>query len=264
MAVGAEASSAMRRSSGVTPEFDLMLVDCNTPGLNGRDLARIVSDGKAHPPIIAMLSTDDLTAKIEGIRAIGGLSYVVKPISRAELIAVITRAIAGSHSPTRTLRSIPAPPASANSDVLDRPLRILLVDDSCDNRALIEAYLKNTRYHIEQAENGQQAIDQYIAGRFDLVLMDIQMPIVDGYEAVKRIRSWERDTHRSRTPIIALTASALEEAATLIIAAGCDAHVTKPVRKSTLLKAIRDAVETGPTSGFASEAELTEELWQAV
>jgi CheY-like chemotaxis protein len=82
--------------------------------------------------------------------------------------------------------------------------------------------------------------------KFDLVLMDIRMPIVDGYQATTRIRSWEQANNRRRTPIVALTASALEEAAHRTKAAGCDAHVIKPVKKSTLLYAIRDAVEGNP------------------
>ena len=109
---------------------------------------------------------------------------------------------------------------------------------------LIRAYLKKTPTVLEEAEDGQQAIDKFIAGKFDLVLMDIQMPIVDGYEATTTIRSWEREHNRRRTPIVALTASALEEAVHRTKAAGCDAHVTKPVKKSTLLEAIRDAVES--------------------
>src|SRR6266852_1229830 len=108
---------------------------------------------------------------------------------------------------------------------------------------------EKTPYHLEEAEDGQQAIDKFIAGRFDLVLMDIQMPNVDGYEATERIRGWEREHGRARTPVVALTASALEDAADRTRAAGCDAHVTKPVKKSTLLNAIRDAVEGKPPNG---------------
>ena len=87
-----------------------------------------------------------------------------------------------------------------------------MADDSPDNRALIRAYLKKTPYRLEEAEDGQQAIDKFTAGNFDLVLMDIQMPIVDGYEATSTIRVWELANGRRRTPIVALTASALEEA----------------------------------------------------
>src|SRR5208282_5618905 len=97
--------------------------------------------------------------------------------------------------------------------------------------------------------------DKFIAGKFDLVLMDIQMPIVDGYEATTRIRGWERANNRHRTPIVALTASALEEAVHRAKAAGCDAHVTKPVKKFTLLDAIRNAIEANPLDD--ERAELT-------
>jgi CheY-like chemotaxis protein len=144
-------------------------------------------------------------------------------------------------------------PVSSASPVIDRPLHILIADDSHDNRALIEAYLKKTPFRVEEAEDGQQAIDKFKAGRFDLVLMDIQMPVVDGYEATQKIRGWERENGRRRTPVVALTASALEDAADRSIAAGCDAHVTKPVKKSRLLEAIRDAVKENPLADERSD-----------
>ena len=156
-------------------------------------------------------------------------------------------------------RALAEIPLSTTSPSADRPLHILIVDDSFDNRALIEAYLKKTPYRVEEAEDGQQAIDKFKTGRFDLVLMDIQMPVVDGYEATKTIRGWERENGRRRTPVVALTASALEDAADRSIAAGCDAHVTKPVKKSTLLEAIRDAVKENPLADdHADLADLKE------
>jgi CheY-like chemotaxis protein len=195
-----------------------------------------------------ILGTDDLTSKLARLRALGLDNYVVKPVRRGELFAAIKRALAGVHAQPRgdIVASPSIAPMPASSATLDRPLRILIVDDSHDNRALIEAYLKKTPYLLIEAEDGQQAIDKFIAGRFDLVLMDIQMPNVDGYEATERIRGWERENGRHRTPVVALTASALDDAADRTRAAGCDAHVTKPVKKSTLLHAIRDAVEEHP------------------
>jgi CheY-like chemotaxis protein/anti-sigma regulatory factor (Ser/Thr protein kinase) len=134
-------------------------------------------------------------------------------------------------------------PACAPSTIREQPLRILMADDSSDNRALIRAYLKKTPYLLVEAEDGQEAIEKFIAGKFDLVLMDIQMPIVDGFEATSTIRVWELANGRRRTPIVALTASATGEAMHRTLEAGCDAHVTKPVKKSTLLDAIRNAIE---------------------
>ncbi len=107
---------------------------------------------------------------------------------------------------------------------------------------------------------GSRQSTSSLAGKFDVVLMDIQMPIVDGYEATTAIRSWERENNRRRTPIVALTASALEEAVHRSKAAGCDAHVTKPVKRSTLLEAIHDAIEkTPPATEPAAVSILTEE-----
>jgi len=137
--------------------------------------------------------------------------------------------------------------ASAQIERIDtRPLKILLADDSPDNRALIRAYLKKTPYQLDEVEDGREAVSKFAVGLYDLVLMDIQMPVMDGYEAVKSIRTMESTQHATRTPIIALTASAFAEAIIKARRAGCDAHVAKPVKKATLLKAILDATQAAP------------------
>jgi CheY-like chemotaxis protein len=114
-------------------------------------------------------------------------------------------------------------------------LRILLVEDSRDNQLLVQTYLKHTPHRIDLAENGQIAVEKFQGGHYDVVLMDIQMPVMDGLAATRSIREWERQEGVSRTPIIALTALALKEEATRIFEAGCNAHMTKPIKKSTLL-----------------------------
>ena len=123
-------------------------------------------------------------------------------------------------------------------NVVGTTQRILLVEDSEDNRMLILAYLKKTRYQIDIAENGEIAVDKFIAGKYDLVLMDMQMPVMDGYTATKKIRESERMQKSTHTPIIALTAYALKEDAQKSYDAGCTAHLTKPIQKAILLDAI--------------------------
>jgi CheY-like chemotaxis protein/two-component sensor histidine kinase len=246
---GTEALDVLRSDGSRGSRFQIILLDSTMPVLGGFDVANdLMSGGPGRPQIVMMLSTNDLTSKVGRLRAIGVDNYIVKPVRRAELFAAVARACDGVCVEPRGNR--PASPAiaptSTSSAILDRPLQILIADDSLDNRALIQAYLKKTPYRLEEAEDGQQAIDKFIAGKFDLVLMDIRMPIVDGYQATTRIRGWEQANNRRRTPIVALTASALEEAAHRTKAAGCDAHVTKPVKKSTLLYAIRDAIEGNP------------------
>ncbi len=171
---------------------------------------------------------------------------MIKPIKRSNLFEALRRAL-GAAGATPTGAS-PADRAGAVSlaanDVFEemRPLRILLVDDSRDNRLLVGAYFKKTPYLLDEVENGAAAVEKFRTGIYDLVLMDIQMPVMDGYSATRTIRAIEKETGRHRVPIIALTASALDEALKKAHDAGCDAHVAKPVKKSTLLTAVQKAV----------------------
>jgi PAS domain S-box-containing protein len=125
-----------------------------------------------------------------------------------------------------------------------RPLRILLVEDSEDNRFLMTAYFKHTPYEVDIAENGEMAVERFKDRDYDLVLMDMQMPVMDGYTATRIIRAWEEEHGQRHTPIIALTAFALKEDMERSIAAGCDIHLNKPVKKAKLLETI--AAYTSP------------------
>ncbi|MEO5378667.1 MAG: response regulator [Magnetococcus sp. DMHC-6] len=118
------------------------------------------------------------------------------------------------------------------------PLSILLVDDSEDNRFLIQAFFKNLPHHVQTAENGQQAVEKYKLNKFDLILMDLQMPIMDGLTATKHIRQLEAATNRTPIPILALTAHALKEDHERSLAAGCTMHLTKPIKKNQLIEII--------------------------
>jgi PAS domain S-box-containing protein len=119
-------------------------------------------------------------------------------------------------------------------------VRILLAEDSADNRTIALAYLEDTPYRVEVAVNGAMACEMFESGRYDLVLMDRQMPIMDGLTATRTIRAWERENQRSPTPIIALTASALKGDRETCLAAGCTAYLSKPIKQAVLLQAIRD------------------------
>lgn len=118
-------------------------------------------------------------------------------------------------------------------------LKILLVDDSKENRLLIGLYLKGQPHHLIEAENGFDAVELYKTNKFDLILMDVQMPIMDGYAATRNIRNWETSNNRIRTPILALTANAFNEDIQASRLAGCDEHVAKPLKKEMLLQLIR-------------------------
>ena len=109
-------------------------------------------------------------------------------------------------------------------------------------------YLENTPYRVQIAETGAIACKMFEAGHYDLVLMDRQMPVMDGLTATRRIRAWEQANHRPPTPIIALTASALKGDREMCLAAGCTAFLTKPIKQEVLLQAIREHSIIVPSS----------------
>ena len=116
--------------------------------------------------------------------------------------------------------------------------RILLVEDNPENLILLRACLENMSLALDFASNGLEALEKRRNGSYDLVLMDIQMPVMDGYTATREIRAWERVRRVPRIPIVALTANALVGASTDSLEAGCDGHITKPVERNDLVAAI--------------------------
>jgi len=113
--------------------------------------------------------------------------------------------------------------------------RLLLVDDSLENRELMRLLLHSFSMELHEAGNGQEALDLFTAHNYDLVLMDIQMPVMDGYTATRMIRRHEERSGRRRTTIIALTAHAYGSDIQKCLEAGCDDHIAKPFKKQTLL-----------------------------
>jgi len=139
-----------------------------------------------------------------------------------------------------------ASPSTADPELPLPALRILLVEDSADNCVITVAYLADTPYQVEIAETGAIACEMFTSGHYDLVLMDRQMPVMDGLTATRTIRAWEHANGRAPTPIIALTASALKGDREQCLAAGCTAFLTKPIKQEVLLQAIKDRLKGAP------------------
>jgi PAS domain S-box-containing protein len=128
--------------------------------------------------------------------------------------------------------------AAKKNQAIAAGTRILLVEDNPENVILMEAYLDGTSLSIELASNGIEAVEHRKRNPYDLILMDIQMPVMDGYTATREIRAWERLNNVPGVPIVALTAHALTGASGESLEAGCDGHLTKPVERNDLLAAI--------------------------
>jgi two-component system, sensor histidine kinase and response regulator len=248
---GVEALVELARAQAAGRPYLLMLLDYQMPGMDGVEVAcKAIEDGFARASgrvqdiIILMLTSDDLNFRLARMREAGLQTYLIKPVKRAELLEKIRLLLNDTVTDNPVPGSGEQPAASADTV----PLRILLAEDAPDNRFLIQAYLKKLPYQIDIAENGRDAIEKFKATRPDLVLMDVQMPEIDGLAATRAIRRWEREQGLASTMIIALTASALDEDVKRSLDAGCDQHVSKPVRKPFLLAAIRKAMAMRTTT----------------
>jgi CheY-like chemotaxis protein len=246
---GQAALDEIDRAAAAGESYRAMVLDCRMPEMDGIEVAAKIRIRELAPgdrPIIMMLTSDDLAGTMKRAREVGIQTYLIKPIRRADLFKALGRALGGAGALSQQTSSSDRNEIDSafGSDVFDeaRALKVLLVDDSRDNLALVHAYFKKLPYTIDDAENGAVAVEKFKTGTYDVVLMDIEMPVMDGYTATRAIRAIERESGRHRVPIIALTASVLVEALKKARDAGCDAHVAKPVKKAVLLAAIQKAI----------------------
>ena len=182
-----------------------------------------------------------LTISKRLVELMGGRVWVTSEIDKGSTFgfAVPFEIWVGADSPANA-------PIGTDTDTPQRALRILMAEDSPDNCTIALAYLEDTPHQVDVAETGLIACEMFKAGHYDLVLMDRQMPVMDGLTATRALRAWEKSNGRTPTPIIALTASALKGDRETCLAAGCTAYLTKPIKQDVLLQAIRDFSAAGP------------------
>ncbi|MBU6433023.1 MAG: response regulator [Nitrospirae bacterium] len=235
--------SALTRLAGAdggAPLDSLLFLDLGDVGLDhSPKQMQLIKAAKDYGVTVIIFVSDVRSMNIRYAYSLGLGGYVTKPLTKRKLAQVIGMAM------NRSARGT-SPDLSHTPIGPDQPVAILLADDSADNRVLIQAYLKHSGYQLDMAENGTMAVEMYQAGKYDLVLMDVQMPVMDGHTATRMIRDWEKKSSVNPVPIIALTAHAFQEEIQKSLAAGCSDHLTKPVRKDTLLHAMQKWVKQGP------------------
>jgi CheY-like chemotaxis protein/HPt (histidine-containing phosphotransfer) domain-containing protein len=215
---GFEALAAFAVSVANGNPFRLALLDRNMPGMDGYEVAeRLTRSVPQRPPAILILSSSAPDAR--AAKDIGIFAQLAKPLRRAALLEAIRHALAGTPQPR------PAPQVSLQPAL--HKLSILLVEDNAVNQKLGIRVLEKMGHTVTLALNGQVAVDAVRTQRFDLILMDIQMPVLSGLDATHAIRAWEQG--RAHIPIIAMTAHAMAGDAEKFLNAGMDGYVSKPI-----------------------------------
>ncbi len=237
-ATAARGKAILEEARLANKPFDALLVDARLPPTGDFDLLRWIAERPAIAAITVLSMPPGARAKeIGAVRENGYAGYILKPLATGRVASALAM-----------LRRTPPPRRDRTTErvTLDSTdsHRILLVEDNPDNQALVLAYLKATLHDVRICDNGADAVARVKAGDLDLVLMDMQMPIMDGYEATRRIRAWERENGRAPVPILALTAQAMKDESERTRAAGCTGHLTKPITKHELLHAIFEHAAT--------------------
>jgi len=239
-AASSEVSPTLEKGDTAGQKFDLIILERQMPGMDGFELTSHLRSVQVTTPIL-MASSDNLPGDETRGQSLGISGYTVKPVRRAELLRLICKAL----GETTVIEEVDAPKLEDQypGDLkLAVPAHILIAEDSEDNRLLFDAYLTGTCYQVSYAENGQEAVLAAAARTFDLILMDLQMPVMDGLEATRMIRNAEIAAGRPAIPVLAVTANARQEDFDASRLAGCNAHLSKPISKLKLMRAIQEHV----------------------
>ncbi len=220
---GVEALQAMERARAAGESHDLVVLDCHMPGLDGFDVAeRIQQTPALAGTALMMLTSAGYRGDAARCRELGISAYLTKPIKGSDLLETITNVLGTPEAEENTTLATRHSIRESHSR-----RRILLVEDSEINRKLIVRLLENKNFLYREASNGQEAIHALEEESFDLILMDIQMPVMGGLEAINKIRQKE-EASGGHIPIVALTAHAMKQDRKRCLDAGADGYLPKP------------------------------------
>ncbi|MFT3733839.1 MAG: response regulator [Rhodocyclaceae bacterium] len=244
-ASGEEASMALKVAQKSGEAFDLMLVDARMPEPGGFELpSRYHAEGAPCDRIIMMLTTDSQRNDAARCRQLGVRAHVVKPLAPTELLDAIRLALVTNVEPDMALDEFRVDDALAEAGAPVRRRDVLLVEDNPVNQTVATKILERAGFRVTVAGDGQEAIEWFEKQRFDIILMDVQMPILGGLDATKAIRarearrSWAMSGRWESVPIIAMTAHVMAGDRERCLDAGMDDYVSKPIQPAELFAAI--------------------------
>jgi signal transduction histidine kinase/DNA-binding response OmpR family regulator len=229
---GAAALAALRGAHHAGVPFGLIILDVHMPDMDGIEVAEnIAGDTLLRGVPIVILTSAGRSGDAERCRAAGVAGYLTKPVKSAELLRAIQEVLGGGPSERQ------APPASRTPLHRGPARHVLLAEDNPVNRLLGLRVLEKLGHTVVAVENGLEALEAIAREQFDVVLLDVQMPVMDGLEATAAIRTRERETG-GHMPIIAVTAHAMKGDAERCLASGMDGYVSKPLKPVDLAACI--------------------------
>ncbi|MGD8859616.1 MAG: response regulator [Myxococcales bacterium] len=258
VAGGEAALQALQEATDQGEAYDIGLVAQRTQDMEGRELIRALNTRAPPLPVIYLSQSSSQHTATELSDAVA--AQVNKPIRVSDLYDSIVGTLGGIQP-----RPAPAVSDAPATDAMPRTgLRVLVVDDNEVNQFVATEQVSELGYEVGVAGNGKQAVDEVMTGEYDAVLMDCQMPVMDGYEATREIRRREPDG--ARIPIIALTAHALLGERDKVLEAGMDDYLTKPLRSDALRRAlahflsakVRAAPADGPPDDQSGDGDLVD------
>jgi signal transduction histidine kinase/CheY-like chemotaxis protein len=246
-------------------QFDVLILDAQMPGTNGATLTAAVRrlPEFAAVPLLLMSSVTAAAAAAGGAHT-GPTTWLSKPVRRSQLQASLTSLLASQPLATLGVAEGKGQGANASAQSAQRATRmrrVLLVEDNPVNQEVARAMLDELGIAAVSAWNGEEALEKLAADRYDAVLLDCQMPKLDGYATASRFREWEKENQRSRTPIVALTANALAGDDEKCFAAGMDRYLSKPFTNDQLYQVLEsfDADTIQPVSTLKSKGAVLDQ-----
>ena len=255
---GDAALADLQRAAKDGDPFKLVIVDFMMPQMDGLELAsRIMNTDSLQRPKVIMLSSAGYPPNSSRLKENDVARCLTKPAKQSAILDAITGTLGdastsddSSASPVASGKTSPRVAPSVPA----RRLHILLADDGRVNQLVAVSFLEELGHTVEIANNGREAVDAHSAGTFDAILMDVQMPELNGYEATAAIRKREHDASTGvHVPIIAMTANAMKGDREKCLQAGMDAYIAKPIRSGELFKVIEDTVGKPPSAPVTAE-----------
>jgi two-component system sensor histidine kinase/response regulator len=240
----AAALDALGRAHALGEPFRIALLDVHMPDLDGFQLAERLRDDPRHAGLrVLLLTSAGERGDMARCRDAGAAGYLVKPIALVDLREALLTVLGAQRE------GAPEVVTRHTLEERRRRLRVLIAEDQPVNRLVAKRLLEKQGHEVHVAEDGSQALAALERDRFDVVLMDVQMPVMDGLEATRTLRERERVTG-AHQPIVALTAHAMKSDEERCLEAGMDCYVTKPLQPARLFQAIEQALTTArPAAG---------------